>query len=209
MCDLEKTTISLKAYNKPVAAILKDIENQTEFTFDVPNSKLLDNKMSIELNNSPLDTTLKRLLKSINYSIICDSERNSLTLVLLDKKSGLSSSVSTQSTTNNMETGSMVAMSTALDDYKNGIRYPEETPYKDPLGMEGISAALDDYKNGIRYPEETPYKDPPGMEGISAALDDYKNGIRYPEETPYKDPPGMEGISAALHEYYNNKSNNR
>lgn len=86
-CDFEKTPISLKAVNKPVTEILKDIAKQTKYTIEVQSVNALDNKKSIELDQAPLDLTLNRLLKGHNYSIICNNNQKILTLVFLDKGS--------------------------------------------------------------------------------------------------------------------------
>lgn len=198
MCNLEKTSISIKAYDKPVAVVLKDIENQAEFTIDIPNPKLLSNKISIELDDTPLDLTLKRLLKGHNYSIICDEGLKTLTLLLLEGNT-LPSTVSTTSKT--QTTGSMLELSAALDDYSQNISY-SESPHKDPPGMTGISASLDDYRQNISYPQ-SPHKDPPGMEGISAALDEYQNNKKYNNDPAmfHSQESSMDSVTEALEQY--------
>jgi hypothetical protein len=65
--------ISVSADNKPLGAVLKEIEQQTGFRFILDQS-WQDYPVTAELKEEPLDRGLKRLLKNLNCAVIFGSK---------------------------------------------------------------------------------------------------------------------------------------
>ena len=84
-CNFEENSISLEIINKPLKEVLKDIEKQTDLKFEVHDNKALNVIKSIILKDCPLDETLSRVFKGVNYSIICSDKQKSLSVIFLDK----------------------------------------------------------------------------------------------------------------------------
>ena len=209
-CDLEQTPISLKAYNKTVTEILKDIESQANYTIKVPSPELLGNKVSIEFDKTPLNRTLKRLLKGVNHSIICDNELNTLTLILLDKNT-LSSSIPTGSTTKNSLVDSMVEVSAAFDDYFNSKGETSLYSQEEPEEMKGLSSAMQEFhQNKLNNTTPTmPHSQKTSMDEVTEAFNQYK--VNHNEEaflSSQEEPEEMKGLSSAIQEFHQNKLNN-
>ena len=209
-CDFENTPISLKAVNKPITEILKDIEKQADFNFVFSANKALNSKKTIELSQSPLNLSLKRLLKDLNYSIICNDEQKSLTLIFLDKSTP-SASVASHTATKNAQVDSMAGLSAAFDDYRNNSREFSPTPQQDPKEMKGISSAMQSYKskkNNLALPS-MPHTQKTSMDAATTALEEYKfnkqnaGGLSYQKSTTSTE---MDEISVAMDEYRNRDS---
>ncbi|MBU0946534.1 MAG: hypothetical protein KJ804_20580 [Proteobacteria bacterium] len=205
-CDFGKTPITLKAVNKPVTEILKDIEKQTQYTIEVHNAKTLDNKKSIEVNQAPLNLTLNRLLKDLSYSIICNDEQKTLGLVFLDN-SGPSSPTSRRTAANESQTNSMADLSAAFDDYRNNRRETPSSPQEDPEEMRGIESAMQDYKNNKNKNALSPLpsRQKTSMDAVTTALDEHKFNKQSVEDmsSPQEDinSDEMDDLTAAFEEF--------
>ncbi|BBO75844.1 hypothetical protein DSCW_32610 [Desulfosarcina widdelii] len=84
---LQETTqdplISITAVNQPLGEVLDQITGETGYQFNL-DSKWEDHRVSATLNQIPLERGLKRLLRSLNYSIIWESD-NTVTIVVYGK----------------------------------------------------------------------------------------------------------------------------
>ncbi len=205
ICDLENIPVSLKVINKPVMEILKDMEKQAGYTIEVQSSQALTNKKNIELDQASLDLTIKRLLKNINYSTICNNEKKSLTLVLLDK-GVLPSSISATNKPNAFEAKSMEGASKAMDDYRKNKRPMADSPQQEPKEMKGIASAMQSYnknkEKGIITP--APQNQETSMDGATEAVEQYNaNKQNSGDITPAENNNGggMSGPTNAMNEY--------
>lgn len=217
-CDYEETPISLSVLNKPMTEILEQIAQQIDFTLDVQNIEALTINKSIELDQIPLDQTLKRLLKNVNYSVICDNEKQALTLVLFDKtmiarSAPIATPSSTAEHTNTSAPREMDEISDALNKYNN-MKNADITEQEDPEEMRGISAALQDYQqnseNGNIPTFNTEQKT--SMDGLTEAVSEYTTKE---ESSPTSEPSSsvssgeMAGLDTALNEYNTQNNTNQ
>ncbi len=122
--DLGETPITLNMINKPTREIIKEIEKQTKYTIEILEfcdakalNKALNNKITIVLNQIPLDQVFRRILKDLNYSVICDEKQEILTLVLLNK--GTNSSAVSSRNNGESQTNTMGSLTAAFEDYEN------------------------------------------------------------------------------------------
>jgi len=69
-----QTLISLSAANQPLAEVLDLITAETGYQFNI-NRNWEDHPVSATLTAVPLERGLKRLLRSLNYSIVWESDR--------------------------------------------------------------------------------------------------------------------------------------
>jgi hypothetical protein len=206
-CNLEKVLISLDAQDKPITEILKDIEKQAKLTIEVQDNQALANKKSIQLNQAPLDLTLNRLLKNISYSTICNNEQKTLSLVLLDKGSHPSSSLTRQKATTS-QTNSMEGLSKAMDDYRNNKPSLAGSPQQEPKEMSGLASAMQDYQknegNNVNSP--IPSNQKTSMDAATDALAQYKANTQNSGNIAPIDnnsTGGMTDLADAMNEYRN------
>jgi len=75
--------ISITAANQPLGEVLDQITGETGYQFNL-DPKWEDHRVSATLNGIPLERGLKRLLRSLNYSIIWESD-NTVTIVVYGK----------------------------------------------------------------------------------------------------------------------------
>ncbi|WP_319405514.1 hypothetical protein [uncultured Desulfosarcina sp.] len=75
--------ISLTAKNEPLGEVLETITRDTGYRFNL-NRKWKDHPVSATIGNLPLEQGLKRLLRSLNYSIVWESDRV-LTIMVFGK----------------------------------------------------------------------------------------------------------------------------
>jgi hypothetical protein len=66
--------ISLTAQNEPLGDVLETITRDTGYRFNL-NGKWKAHPVSATINDLPLEKGLKRLLRSLNHSIVWESER--------------------------------------------------------------------------------------------------------------------------------------
>jgi hypothetical protein len=66
--------ISLTAHNKPLGDVLETIARDTGYRFNL-NGKWKDHPVSATITGLPLEKGLKRLLRSLNHSIVWDSDK--------------------------------------------------------------------------------------------------------------------------------------
>jgi hypothetical protein len=66
--------ITLTAKNEPLGNVLETISRDTGYRFNL-NRKWKDYPVSATIGNLPLEQGLKRLLRSLNYSIVWESDR--------------------------------------------------------------------------------------------------------------------------------------
>lgn len=66
--------ITLTAQNEPLGNVLETIARDTGYRFNL-NRKWKDHPVSATIGNLPLEQGLKRLLRSLNYSIVWESDR--------------------------------------------------------------------------------------------------------------------------------------
>jgi len=71
---VEEPLINLAAANQPLAEVLDLITAETGYQFNL-SSEWQNHRVSATLNGIPLERGLKRLLRSLNYSIIWESDR--------------------------------------------------------------------------------------------------------------------------------------
>jgi hypothetical protein len=202
-CDLDKISISLDVNDKLVTEILKDIERQTEYTFELQGNKTLTNKKSIKLDQTPLDLTLNRLLTGLSYSAICNNDKKLITLALLDNNRSLTSA-SKQRNTAGIQTNGMEGLSEALDDFRSNKSTAVNAPQQVPEEMKGLSKALQDYSTSIENNTITtkPNIQKTSMDAATEALDQYNNKSTS-EITPAENSNSgeMAGLAAAIKEY--------
>ena len=70
----DEPLINLSAANQPLAEVLDLITAETGYQFNI-NRKWENHPVSATLNAVPLERGLKRLLRSLNYSIVWESDR--------------------------------------------------------------------------------------------------------------------------------------
>ncbi len=90
-CDLNTSFITLTKKNADIEQIVKEIDKQTNYAIQIKNTDFLKTKKTIHLNNTPLPTCFTRLFKETNYSVICDTVKKTLQIVILEdskKKAG-------------------------------------------------------------------------------------------------------------------------
>ncbi|WP_319521906.1 hypothetical protein [uncultured Desulfosarcina sp.] len=75
--------ISITAADQPLGEVLDQITSETGYQFNL-NSKWENHRVSATLNKVPLERGLKRLLRSLNHSIIWESD-NTVTIVVYGK----------------------------------------------------------------------------------------------------------------------------
>jgi hypothetical protein len=204
-CDLEKVLVSLDVKDKQIAEILKDIEKQAKFAIEVQDNKALTNKKSITLNQVPLDLTLNRLLKDINHSTICNNEKKTISLVLLDKGSHPSSTLA-QRKSDGPQTNSMAGLSKAMDDYRNNKSSIADTSQQEPKEMKGIASALQSYKTNNEKDAPMPHEKKTSMDGATDALEQYKNNKQNSNNVTSAEnngAGGMTDLTTAMNEYRN------
>ncbi len=66
--------ISLTAQNKPLGDVLEIIAQDTGYRFNL-NGRWKEHPVSATITNLPLEKGLKRLLRSLNHSIVWDSDK--------------------------------------------------------------------------------------------------------------------------------------
>ncbi|MCB2145614.1 MAG: hypothetical protein KQI81_04015 [Deltaproteobacteria bacterium] len=66
--------ITLTAQNEPLGNVLETISRDTGYRFNL-NRKWKDHPVSATIGHLPLEQGLKRLLRSLNYSIVWESDR--------------------------------------------------------------------------------------------------------------------------------------
>lgn len=66
--------ISLTAHNKPLGDVLETIARDTGYRFNL-NGKWKDHPVSTTITGLPLEKGLKRLLRSLNHSIVWESDK--------------------------------------------------------------------------------------------------------------------------------------
>lgn len=231
-CDLEKIFISLDAKDKPVVEILKDIEKQAKYTIETQgNNKPLTNNKSIKLDQTPLDLSINRLIAGLDYSMVCNSDKKVITLILLDKNgSPASVSTQTQKNTDGTPTNSMEGVAAAAQLYENNKKQSSasrqestDTPQQESEEMKGFAAASqiyeDNKKRAASSKQKTtdiPQQEPQEMKGFAAAAQIYENKKKQPSapkqestDAPQQEPQGMKGFAAAAQVYENNKANGR
>ena len=74
---------SLTANADPLGDLLQDITRQTGYQFTL-NSQWADHPVSAAITNVPLEQGLKRLLRSLNHTIIWESDRR-IIITVVDK----------------------------------------------------------------------------------------------------------------------------
>jgi hypothetical protein len=70
----EDPSISLTAKNQPLGDVLESITQETGYQFNL-NPQWEDYPVSATITNLPLDKGLKRLLRSLNHSIVWESDK--------------------------------------------------------------------------------------------------------------------------------------
>ncbi len=206
-CDLEKISISLDTKDKLVTEILKEIEKQAKYTFEILGDNALTIKKSIKLDQTPLDLTLNRLLTGLNYSIICNNDKKIIMLVLLDKN-GSPSSTPTPKNTNGAPTNGMEGLSKAMDAYHSNKRAAVDPNQQEPEEMKGLSSALQDYTNNKAnktIPTSPPHEKTE-MDAATEALKQHKANEQSPDAIPLAENTGsgeMVGLASAMKEYHN------
>lgn len=209
-CDFGKTPITLKAVNKPVTEILKDIEKQTQFSFVFSTNKTLDNKKTIELYQAPLNLSLHRVLKDQNYSVICNDKQKTITLVFLDKqetrtiKNNSGVSVST-GTADNSGFDDMAEVETVFDEYNKEEFQPQPGPGKKATSMDGATEAFTNYKNKNIPTVQDQEKQETSMDEITDTFNEYKNKSTSQDNDTEKQETSMDGATESFEEY-NNKT---
>lgn len=188
VCDIEQIPISISAMNKPMPEILQQIAEQTELTINVENLDILGTNKSIELEQVPLDSTFKRLLKNVNYSVICDDKEKSLTLVLFDKS---------------MVPASRPVASTPVETNPTVASRPSPSSQEEAFEqeMDDISSALNDYYSGQVQSPST--EDPEEMRGITSALDEFHENQASGAEpvATVKKKTSMDEMNEAIEQY--------
>ncbi|MBU1417893.1 MAG: hypothetical protein KKI15_05370 [Proteobacteria bacterium] len=207
-CDFEKTPISLKAVDQPVTEILKDIAKQAKYTIEIHNASALNNKKSIELDQAPLDLTLTRLLKDLNYSIICNDEQKTLTLVFLDKKGAQPNRInpevsSSQRPATDSDSGSMDDITIAFEEYNNKEGDPTPVPEYQRTSMDGATDAFNDYNNKSAQPTLELEKQETSMDVVTNAFEGYNSKSSSPPETSTRPETSMDEATNAFEEYNN------
>ena len=66
--------ISLTAKNEPLGDVLETITRETGYRFNL-NDQWMDHPVSATINGLPLEKGLKRLLRSLNHSIVWESDK--------------------------------------------------------------------------------------------------------------------------------------
>jgi len=75
--------ISLTAKNEPLGDVLETISRDTGYRFNL-DRKWQDHPISAAIDNLPLEQGIKRLLRSLNYSIVWESDRT-VTIMVFGK----------------------------------------------------------------------------------------------------------------------------
>ena len=199
-CKVDQATISLTMINKPLREILKDIEKQTKYTIKIDDPKALDDKKSIILNQSPLNEALRRLLKDINYSTICNDEQKNLTLVLLDKKS-ISSDAVPKNIGKEPQIFDIDKIDAAFEDYKNKGGHAKTDQQSVTSSMDGVTAAFEDYHSKDRIITPEPRREVTSMDGADDAFEDYKTRDQQTFPVPERQVTSMDGADNAFEDY--------
>jgi hypothetical protein len=177
-CDLENIHINLKAKNRSIADILSDIEEQSGYSIISEESDILNNKISIQFHNSDLNLALKRLLKHVDYVVLCDSAEKKLSLLLLDKTGSVASKQQQNYNSNSGDAG-MDEISAMLNEYPNAdknAQYSQDN--QDAPEMDGIETAMQDFQSNIYdLSESADTQDSREMDEISTAMEDYNSNI--------------------------------
>jgi hypothetical protein len=174
-CNLAESTITLKTRKTPIKDILKQIEKQIPYTIQSDNPSILQNKKSILLKQTPLDLALSRILKDINFSLVCNEEKKTLRLVLFDKQRGGGGEKASSGSGSALNMG-MAALESAEADYNSGHRVTTlKTGVDHP--MMALEAAEEDYESGHRTSLPKVVAHHPMM-ALDAAEEDYESGHR-------------------------------
>ncbi|MFC1862694.1 hypothetical protein ACFL1Z_01915 [Thermodesulfobacteriota bacterium] len=98
--QMNKDSISADLNNVPLNQILQHISKQTNIWFQV-NNALLNEKVTIEFSELPIEEGLKRILTNLNYSMSYDAKGRLTGLIIIESSksdvnthSGLSSNTS-------------------------------------------------------------------------------------------------------------------
>ncbi len=83
-CDLNTTFITLTKKDTDIGQIIEEIGEQTDYAIQMNGTDFLKTKKTIYLNNTPLPTCFNRLFKETNYSVICDTAKKTLQIVILE-----------------------------------------------------------------------------------------------------------------------------
>jgi hypothetical protein len=208
-CNLTNTQISLQANNQPITEILKDIEKQIDYNLVFTTNMALTNRKTIELNQSPLNLSLHRLLKGQNYSVICNDKLKTLTLRFFDKQKTLISQYNNRTvatTENEISPGSrsMDGIEAAFEEYNNTPI--SQTTATQQTSMDEVTDVFEEYNNKDTLPVQVPIKQKTSMDGASEAFEEYRNNKdTLPTQVPAKQQTSMDGVSDVFEEYDNNK----
>ncbi|MDY0352284.1 MAG: hypothetical protein RBR09_13600 [Desulfobulbaceae bacterium] len=208
-CEWGEHPVSLEAINKPVRDILRDIEKQTNYAIEVQDDAVLDSTKTIVLKQAPLNQALSRLLKELNFSVICDNEQKKLNLVFLDKKTAPSSMTATMEIDETGE-GGMNDVSVAFAEYRNNPAAELIPEDQDETIMAGASSAFEEFTNSPTPSSQEPQEqDETIMAGASAALEEFMSPAKTSAkeaEPPEQDETIMAGASNAFEEFTNSPS---
>ncbi|HHO47824.1 MAG TPA: hypothetical protein ENN06_05150 [Desulfobacteraceae bacterium] len=207
-CDWGEHPVSLEAIDKPVRDILRDIEKQTDYAIEVDDETVLNSTKTIILKQAPLNQALSRLLKELNFSVICDNEQKKLNLVFLDKKTPPSSMTARMEIDETGE-GGMNDVSVAFAEYQNNpatesIPDPQD---QDETIMAGASRAFEEFTNSpTPSSQEAQEHDETIMAEASTAFEEFMNPAKpsaREAEPSEHDETIMAGASTAFEEFSN------
>lgn len=181
LCNYEDIPITLKAIDTPVEEILHDIGEQSQYSIDVKHPELLQGNRSISFRKTGLKNSFKRLFKGINYSIICNEEEKSLSLVLFDSSSQSKSSPHRAAETQRPSRGNqkeITGAESAFEDRNEGIVAATSSDDEGSEEMGGIEQAMasktstpDNQKKALEDESE-----PTEMDPVTQAFESYKSG---------------------------------
>jgi hypothetical protein len=208
-CEWGENPITIEAMNKPVGEILKDIEKQTDYVIAIDDKSVLDSSKSIVLKQAPLSQALGRILKDLNFSVICDDEQKTLHLVFLDKKTPAASMTATTEIDENLA-GSMNDVDIAFTEHQSntGAAFIPDPQEQDETIMTGATAAFEEYDPRKNTPSSEDYgeSDETIMAGAADAFEEYntsRKDLTRETEPQEHDETIMAGATTAFEGFTN------